>query len=273
MSPVLFELFGIPFFSYTFFLFIGIFSGMFIAYRCLLRYKLPWGILFEDVVLLFLISLVTGRIVHVFLKFAEYEDSFWSIFNIFDGGFYFWVVVFSIFLFSHYFLLKEKQDTEVWYDVLTPAFMIGLCFYFLGSFLAQKNIGVPTDLPWGIVIESPDFPFSGVKIHPLDLYLALGSFFYFIFSFIVVWFRKRILPNGFLFSIGNISLCVVFFVTSGLKFQPEYLLWGYDVTRIISLVIFIFISIHIILYFYFVYGKKKSAVPDILSRITHRTHR
>ncbi len=271
MSPVLFELFGIPVFSYTLFLFFGIFLGMFVAYHGLKRYKLPWGVLFEDGILLFLIALITGRIVHVFLKFQEYRDSFWSIFDIFDGGFFFWAIVFSIFLFTHYFLVKEKQDAEIWYDILTPAFMLALSFYFFGSFLAQKNIGIPTDLPWGIIIESPDFPFSGLKIHPLDFYMAIGTFLYALFSFIVVWWRKSLLPSGFLFSLGNVFFCTIFIMTSYLKFQPEYTIWGYDATQVISIVLLVFTLIHIILYF--IYGKKDTSASDIFSRITRRTHR
>jgi len=76
-----------------------------------------------------------------------------------------------------------------------------------GNYINQEAYGVPTDLPWGIIID-------GVKVHPTFLYESIGNFIIF---FILLWYRKKTKVTGEVFLIYLILYSSVRFFVEGLR--------------------------------------------------------
>jgi len=239
--PVLFEVFGVPIFSFTASLLVGIFAALFLAYKLLEKRSFKSEVLLDKIIFLFLFSLVFGRIFYLFIDIGDYKDSFWQIFNIFDGKGFTWGILIGVYLFINFILTINVNNKREWYDVLTPSWMISMFFFYFGGFLAQKNIGIPTEKAWGVVFEGPDFPFSGVSIHPVDGYMALICLILFIFSIFYVYRKKTFISNGMIFFISLLLYSIILIIIKEYSMSSRYIVSGYDIEIIISWII-IFIS-------------------------------
>jgi prolipoprotein diacylglyceryltransferase len=271
--PVLFEVFGFPVFSFTVALLVGVFGALFVAYNLLKKRGFKAEILFDKIIFLFLFSLIFGRIFHLFIDMGDYHDSFWQMFNIFDGKGFTWGILIGIYLFINLILIKDTSNKRGWYDVLTPSWLFAMFFYYFGGFLAQKNIGIPTDQPWGVIFEGPDFPFSGVTIHPVDGYMALTCLILFIFSFIFVFKKKTLISKGGIFFLSLLIYSILGLVAKKYAMSAKHIVSGYDIENLISwtLIVISFILLSIEIYKkYVIKFIKKSNIPNSTRRRNKR---
>jgi phosphatidylglycerol---prolipoprotein diacylglyceryl transferase len=75
-------------------------------------------------------------------------------------------------------ILRKKADLNAWLVIIAPAIPILVGIIVWGNFINQQNYGLPSNLPWAIVIE-PDFRLPCYaqfeRYHPLSLYQSLWS--------------------------------------------------------------------------------------------------
>ena len=64
------------------------------------------------------------------------------------------------------FSRKRKLDLKI-ADVCVSSLALGQAIGRWGNYINQEAYGIPTDLPWGIIID-------GVKVHPTFLYESIG---------------------------------------------------------------------------------------------------
>jgi prolipoprotein diacylglyceryl transferase len=57
------------------------------------------------------------------------------------------------------------------------------CFIRLGNFINQEIVGIPTDLPWGVLFGHPAENVTAVPRHPVQLYEASA----YLLTFLILW--------------------------------------------------------------------------------------
>ena len=83
-------------------------------------------------------------------------------------------------------ILRKKADINTWLAIIAPTIPLLVGIIVWGNFINQQNYGLPTNVPWAIVIE-PAFRLPGYaqieRYHPLFLYQSLWSLLVFLFVF------------------------------------------------------------------------------------------
>jgi len=267
MSPILFEFFGIKVYAFSTFLIAGFILTIVLAYRLLKKYKKPWSIVFDHIIFIFFVVIIAGRLFHVIIHFSKFEDSLFKMINILDGKLFLWGSLFALFAIIYIFLRRERQNIGEWGDILTSPFMLFMSFLSLGNFMAQKNFGIPTDMPWGMIVEGLDLPFSGLKVHPVDLYFSLFFLTLFLFSFIYIYMKKSFLPKGMLLSGTIFIFSLIYILIKPLQSVVRYLVMGYDAEKIMAYIFLIISFINIIILIRGKYAEKTLSKSKLWNRV------
>lgn len=208
-SPIAFTIpfFNIPIFWYGVLFALGFVSGYYIFQYLLaekLSKKAPPPLCYtlaqeltDKLTLYVLIGTVIGaRLGHVlFYDFSRYQNDFWAIFNLRQGGLASHgaavAIALSLLLFSN--RVKKRYSAlsftfTNWLDLIVIPTALAGSFIRLGNFINQELVGIPTTLPWGIVFLSPLGPDEIVARHPVQLYEALAYFL--TFGLLLFLFKK-----------------------------------------------------------------------------------
>lgn len=140
---------------------------------------------------------VGTRLLYVVVNFHLYQDDFWGIFRVWEGGLISFGGLVGGVVTAAWNLHIKKQKVWQWLDMATPYLFLGWGIGRIGNFLPWEIIGTPTSLPWGIVVS------EDVSRHPVQLYSA-GALILFavLFSFL----KKKIhLRTGMWFCLGMIT--------------------------------------------------------------------
>jgi phosphatidylglycerol:prolipoprotein diacylglycerol transferase len=140
----------------------------------------------------------------------------------------------------------KKRKVNFWQlvDICAPSISLGQAIGRWGNYINQEAYGIPTDLPWGIVI-------NGVKVHPTFLYESIWDFLVFVF---LMWYRKnKSKVNGETFLLYLALYSLGRFFIEGLRID-SLMLGPIRVAQLVSLVIAILAMI--ILF----YRKKKASI-------------
>ncbi|MBT4937196.1 hypothetical protein HON22_04740 [Candidatus Peregrinibacteria bacterium] len=172
MYPILFHIYGFEFYTYPIVIFIGILVSSYVFIRLCFSKKLMIDF-FSDYLWLFAgSSFVFARIGGILETPYAYTLEPIKILNVLDGGYNFYAGILG-FLVS--FLLVsslKKENFWKWMDTLSLSFLLFTLFLFIAEFLAGKNYGLPSDLPWAIVFNIPEVRYT-IPIHPVQLYKLL----------------------------------------------------------------------------------------------------
>jgi phosphatidylglycerol---prolipoprotein diacylglyceryl transferase len=88
-------------------------------------------------------------------------------------------------------ILRKKGDINTWLRIIAPVIPMLVGIIIWGNFINQQNYGLPTNVPWAILID-PAFRLPGYgqleRYHPLFLYQSLWSF---LVLLLVVLFDKK----------------------------------------------------------------------------------
>ena len=203
MRPVLFYLWGVPFFSYPIFLGVGWGVAYSFGRIALLRQGLSlkgfrglfWGSFLSSYLgakALFLLSLMGPFAERAFPLLQN--TSFWL-----GGGFVFFGGLLAGMFFWGVYSLYFRHFPPNQLFLLLPALAFGHAVGRVGCFLAGCCYGIPSELPWAILTQ-------GAFRHPVPLYEALGL----VTLSIVLWQKtqKRVWDNraSFFFYLLSYSL-------------------------------------------------------------------
>ncbi len=183
-------------------------------------------------------GLVGARLVFVLFHWSDYSSSPLKALKFWEGGLVFYGGVIPGVLVALWLIRRWALPLWKSLDVAAPSLALGHAIGRLGCFSAGCCYGKPTDLPWGVVFSDPrSLAPLGVKLHPTQLYSALGLFG--ILS-LLLWLRRK---GGFP---GQ-----VFFVYLGLysafRFLVEFvrgdprttLFWGLSHNQVVMAVLFV----------------------------------
>jgi phosphatidylglycerol:prolipoprotein diacylglycerol transferase len=175
MYPVLLQIGSLTIYSLWALLAIGIFISLLFINK-LSKYRfVKLSFLAENSLLIFFCGLICARLVFIIYNLQFFINDFsaaklLNIFYIWDKGLSIWGAVLGIFLSLFILTRKTKEDFGAWSDIVGLSIMFTAIFINIGTFLDGRNYGNPTDLPWGITVESSQY---AVPIHPVQLYSAL----------------------------------------------------------------------------------------------------
>ena len=93
---------------------------------------------------------------------------------------------------------RNGLSTARWFDIASPALLLGQAIGRLGNFVNQELYGPPTDLPWGIPIDAAHrvpqymdlsvYPLDTTRFHPLFAYEAILNL---IGLVLILWIARR----------------------------------------------------------------------------------
>ncbi len=162
---------------------------------------------------LLLAFILGGRLFAILANYQVYLRDPLRIFIVWDGGFSFLGGMIGI-GFVLFFLTRTQRATFLqWLDVLLPAASLGLTFDWIGMFAAAQAYGKPTNVPWGVVIETFNVRYS-VPIHPVQLYYAV---FFFALTFLLLIIRRHSKRAGAETLFGIVLASIVTFLLEFLR--------------------------------------------------------
>lgn len=152
--------------------------------------------------------LLGGRILAIIGNYESYVHNILRVFIISDGGFSFLGGAMGVGLVLFWSTRNQRTTFLQWLDVLFPATTFGLAFDWFGMFLSAQAYGKPTNVPWGVVMDTFNVRYT-VPIHPVQLYYA---FFYLALTFVLLLIRKHARRAGAETLVGIIAATTAVFV-------------------------------------------------------------
>jgi phosphatidylglycerol:prolipoprotein diacylglycerol transferase len=231
MYPVLFEIFGYPFHTYSMMIAIGCVTGIWLAARHADKIGVDRNLVLDLCWWLVVGGLLGARIVYMIVNWQHHwypcvdfeyynlhynkeapltESTCLPLFNVLSGGLVFYGAFIGGFLTLWWFSKKHHIKLLPMADILMPSFAMGQFFGRLGCFGASCCWGKRTELPWGVHFPNGSMPFyqqweqhlikasdtHALGIHPTQLYDAtygLGLYFF------LSWLRDRKKYDGQVF--------------------------------------------------------------------------
>ncbi|WP_166484582.1 prolipoprotein diacylglyceryl transferase [Chlamydia avium] len=112
----------------------------------------------------------------------------------------------------------------------------------IGNFMNQEIVGIPTDLPWGVIFSSLSHGTSGIPLHPVQLYEGVSYLLLSSLLFFATYKRYLILGSGYAASLSLIGIAVIRFFAEFFK-SPQGVVVSADsllsMGQILSLPMFI----------------------------------
>ncbi len=152
--------------------------------------------------------LIGGRLLAVVANYPLYVSHPLRIVDIRDGGFSFIGAALGIGVVIFFTTRNQRTTFLQWMDVLLPATTFGLLFDWFGMFLSAQAYGKPTNVFWGVTLNTYDVRYT-VPIHPVQIYYAL---FYLVLTFALLVIRRHSKRAGAETLVGIIAASVAVFI-------------------------------------------------------------
>ena len=192
MHSKLFEVFGLPIYSYGVMMVVGFAVGIWRARRVS---KKRYGIEPErviDIALVVLVSSVIGaRTVYVWMDPYETWGHFFAVW---DGGLSFHGGVVAALAAGYVYTRIAKLPFWSCVDLVVPSAAIGYALTRIGCFLRGCCYGGPTDLPWAVPTNHEGLL---INAHPTQIYALLAGLLIF---FILTRLERMNRAPGFVFA-------------------------------------------------------------------------
>lgn len=204
MYPILLQIGPVTIFSLWLFVCFGFFISIVIINKLTHFRRVKLNFLANNSLLLFFTGLIFARLFFVALNYPYYlfeasQGNFLEIFYIWDKGLSFWGGLSGL-LISLYLLCKRQDEIfNDWTDVLSVSIIFAMAMGSMGAFLDGRNYGIPSDLPWAVLIESSLY---AVPIHPVQIYAA-------IYCLLIGFILYKNFNNSFFKESGVITLMAV----------------------------------------------------------------
>lgn len=238
-SPILFDFGFLTIRWYGFFFAASFVAGYFVG----LKLWQKSGGQIKDFDKLFFWTLVWGivgaRVLDVFIFEWEYfRNNLVDLFKIWEGGMSIHGGLIAGAIILWYFSKKFSVKYLILLDILAPAVAIGQAIGRWGNYFNQELFGKPTDLPWGIYIESARRPVEYVQaelFQPVFLYESLALVIIF---FVLWWLYKKNKPAGYVVGSYLLLASVLRFSLEFIRVDQQLLIYGVRSGLVIATVFF-----------------------------------
>ncbi len=268
MYPILVSLGPLRLYSFGTLLVIGIVVSWLLTrylvqfYRLQMRHVyilLPWVIG---------IAILAGRMGYVMTNMSKFTHNWGAIFafRTWLSELDVWAGIIGAFCVVVIYFLKHHEPIFLWLDVLAISLEPCIFFVALGLHLSPVGLtshalGQPTNLPWGVVVDSVDLPFANVPVHPLLLYYGFSAVIVFVGAWLLRKWAKLYVGRLFVFMMGIFGLnwLLIFLV----QWHSEGALLGIDIALFNAV---LYIGIATICGVYIV---RKRALANLKKAISH----
>jgi len=163
--------------AYAICILVGIVAAAVITNRRLTARGAESGVVIDVMLFCVPLGIVGGRFFHVVTHPGDYfaGQELWHVVAIWEGG----LAIYGALLFGAVGVWLGCRYTglrfSVFADSLAPGLLVAQAFGRLGNWFNHELFGLPTDLPWGLEIETsnPAYPTGlpeGTLFHPTFLY-------------------------------------------------------------------------------------------------------
>ena len=123
-------------------------------------------------------GIIGARLYHVATDFSRFQGNWVEIPKLWKGGLGIWGAVAGGALVAWWVVHREEGDVAAMFDATAVGIPIAQAVGRLGNWFNQELFGRPTDLPWGLQIDTENRPLEYVDsqtFHPTFLYEALWN--------------------------------------------------------------------------------------------------
>jgi len=172
-------------------------------------------------------GIVGARLYHLATSWDQVPSQWWGPFAIWRGGLGVWGGIAAGVVVGGIVARRSGANVAVLMDCVAPALLVAQGIGRLGNWWNQELYGKPTDLPWGLRIDSVHRPvqyLDRATFHPTFLYEML---FDFAAAGFLIWLgrRDRIRPPG-LFALYVSVYCFGRFWIEALRIDPAHRIAG-----------------------------------------------
>ncbi|MBN1494552.1 prolipoprotein diacylglyceryl transferase [Candidatus Peregrinibacteria bacterium] len=236
--------------------------GVFIFTSLAKMKRLQLNFIYNNSIKIFAAAIIFARLFFVVENYQIYFqelnlDAILNVFYIWDKGLSFLGGLCGIIITLAYFSYKEKEQTKKWLDILTISTIGGLVLGHIGRFFDGSSYGNTTDLPWGILFESPSIKYA-VPIHPAQLYAALYSLI--IGGVLFLFFLKTKFKAGIVTVIGTVSYFTMVFLEGFIRGDDTVIIMSLRLEQVFALIVIMIVTGSYLIIHY--NNKRKSIKPD-----------
>jgi len=190
-------------------------------------------------------GLIGARLYEIGLEWSYYSTHLSEIIKVWNGG----LAIHGALIGGAIavFIVIRNKTYNIWniLAVLLPGVALAQAIGRIGNWFNQELFGLPTNLPWGIIIDQAHRPLqymNNLYFHPTFLYEAklLG-----LLAIILYYFaRKKQFPCSYIVAIYLIGQGLIRFSLEFIKIDSTPIVAGLRWPQVVSLV-FIFLGIYI----------------------------
>ena len=240
MDPVAFYIFGIPIRWYGILIAVGMALGTILAVYRARKKGVSENLILDMLLIAIPLAIIGARIYYVIFNWEYYNADILSMLNIREGGLAIHGGIIGGILTGYFYCKRHNISFWKMSDICVPSIALGQSIGRWGNFINQEAYGIPTDLPWGIII-------SGVKVHPTFLYESIWNMI--IFVFLIAYDRRKEFEGELLFFYAVLYSAARFFI-EGLRVD-SLMIGKFRAAQIMSLLI-------ILIAIFFRHKKRKS---------------
>ena len=183
---------------------------------------------------------VGARIAYVSTHLSRFEDEWWKVIAIWEGGIAIYGGLTAGAIALIYYARKWGASLPDFLDSIAPAVPAAQAIGRWGNYFNQELFGTPTDLPWGLEIAPefrPDaFP-DAETFHPTFLYESLLNVG---LVFVIIWAGSRF-PSlrGRLVGLYFMGYGVIRFLMELIRTDTTFRFWGLSRNGWVSIAVII----------------------------------
>ncbi len=176
MHPILFSIGSFTIHTYGMMAALGFLAGVGIIIWLSPKEGLPIERMIDLAFWTLIIGFLGCRVVYVFTRWDQFANDLGSIFKVWEGGLVWYGGPLFGIPFGFWFMRRAGISPWKAADVAMPAMAIGHMFGRFGCLAAGCCYGKPTDLPWGVGLNSDlvDRSLRDIPLHPTQLYEAFA---------------------------------------------------------------------------------------------------
>jgi phosphatidylglycerol:prolipoprotein diacylglycerol transferase len=171
----------IPFHTYGLMIAIGFLLAIYTVRKLAVQNKINPDLVSDLSFWLLMFGFLGGRILFVITRLDYFIQNPLDIVKVWEGGLVFFGGLIASTAYAIYYFKKHKLSPWIMVDILMPGVVMAHAWGRLGCLGAGCCYGRPTDMPWGIKLNSElvDIGFRGVPLHPTQLYESVSLFILF----------------------------------------------------------------------------------------------
>ena len=224
---------------YGFLIALSVYIGVFISKRIAKSRGIDPEYINEILPSLIIFSLVGARAYYVIFEWGKYSGSYFftsinvlnnsipipSFLAIWEGGIAIHGGLIGAFISVFLFCKSKNIHLKSFIDVLIPSIILGQSIGRWGNFFNNEAFGLPTNLPWKLLIPEDDRPeiFKDEEFfHPTFLYESIWNLFIFIILILILKKQKHnnTFTSGFISCFYLVSYSFGRFWIEGLRTDP-----------------------------------------------------